>query len=154
MLSLSTKKGNKQNLNNYWTASLLTICIKLFEEIIFDTIFQRLTVNKLLNPNQSGFMAGDSYIHQLFSVTSKIYSNPSLEVWGVFLDISKAFDRDWHEGLICKIKCMNVKGDLLALTESFFFRKTTKSCSEWTRIWMADNQSWCSSGFSSWSIVY
>ena len=36
----------------------------------------------------------------------------------------------------------------------FFIWKTTKSCSEWTRIWIADNQNWCSSGFSSWSIVF
>ena len=36
----------------------------------------------------------------------------------------------------------------------FFIRKTTKSCSEWTKIWKADNQSWCSSGFNSWSIVF
>ena len=48
------KKGNRQILNNYRLVSLLPICSKLFEKIIFDTIFQHLTVNKLLNPNQSG----------------------------------------------------------------------------------------------------
>ena len=32
-----------------------------------------------------------------------------------FLDISKAFDRVWHEGLIYKIKCMHVTGLLLKL---------------------------------------
>ena len=35
------KKGNKQILNNYQPVSLLPICSKLFEKIIFDTIFQR-----------------------------------------------------------------------------------------------------------------
>ena len=51
---------------------------------------------KLLNPNQSGFMPGNSCIHQLISITHEIYAsfdaNPSLEVRDVFLDISKAFD--------------------------------------------------------------
>ena len=44
--------------------------------------------NNLLNPNQSGFMPGNSCIHQLISVTHEIYVsfdfNPSLEVRGVF----------------------------------------------------------------------
>ena len=58
-------------------------------------------VNKLLNPNQSGFMPGDSCIHELISITHEIYTffdaNPSLEVWGVFFDISKAFDHVWND---------------------------------------------------------
>ena len=83
--------------------------------------------NKLLNPNQSGFMAGDSCIHQLISVNHEIFAsfdaNPSLGVRGVFLDISKAFDRVWYEGLIYKIKYMGVKGDLPVLIESFLFER-------------------------------
>ena len=90
------KKGNKQILSNYRPVSVLPICGKRFEKIIFDTIFQHLMANKLLNPNQSGFMPGDSYIYQLISIIHEIYTsvdaNPSLEVRGGFLDISKAFD--------------------------------------------------------------
>ena len=83
-------------------------------------------------------MPGDSCIHQLISVTHEIYdsfdANPSLEVRDAFLDIYKAFDPVWHEGLIYKIKCIGVKGNLLALSESFFIQKKTKSCPEWTKI--------------------
>ena len=35
------------------------------------------------------------------------------EVRGVFLDISKAFDKVWHNGLIYKLKQNGVAGDLL-----------------------------------------
>ena len=81
------KKRSKQILNNYQPVSLLLICNKLFEKIIFDKIFQHLMVNKLLNRNQSGFIPGDSCIHQLISITREIYAsfdtNPSLEVGGV-----------------------------------------------------------------------
>ena len=54
----------------------------------------------------------------------------------VFLDISKAFDRVWHEGLIYKIKWMGLKGDLLALIESFLFKNQQRAVlngqeSEW-----------------------
>ena len=72
-------------------------------------------------------MPGDSCIHQLISITHEIFvsfdANPSLEVRGVFLDISKAFDRAWHEGLIYKIKCVGIKGDLLALIEASLFKR-------------------------------
>ena len=71
--------------------------------------------NKLLNLNQSGFVPGDSCIRQRISIIHEIYAscdaNTSLELRCVFLDISKAFDRVWHEGLTYKIKCMDVKGD-------------------------------------------
>ena len=52
----------------------------------------------------SGFGANNSCVHQLISITHNIYRafdvNPSLEVGGVFLDLSKLFDEVWREGLI------------------------------------------------------
>ena len=41
-----------------------------------------------------------------------------IEVRGVFLDISKAFDKVWYGGLIYKLKRNGVTGDLLRLIES------------------------------------
>ena len=88
-------------------------------------------------------MPGDSCIYQLISITDEIYTffdaNPSLEVRGVFLDISTAFVRVWHEGLIYKIKCTGLKGDLLALIESFLFERQQRVVlngqeSEWLTI--------------------
>ena len=73
--------------------------------------------------NQSGFRPGDSTINQLLSITHSIFEafdcNPSLEVRSVYLDISKAFDRVWHEGLIYKLKRCGVSGNLLLLLKSF-----------------------------------
>ena len=60
--------------------------------------------NNLVSSKQSGFRPGDSCINQLLSITPDIFTSfdKALEVRGVFLDISKAFDKVWHAGLTYK----------------------------------------------------
>ena len=119
------KKGDKQVIQNYRPVSLLPICGKIFECLIFNSIFNYFIENNLLSLHQSGFIPGYSCVQQLISITHEIYnafdcSNPSLEVRGiVFLDISKAFDNVWHDGLIYKLRRNGINGDLLRLIESF-----------------------------------
>ena len=38
---------------------------------------------------------------------------------GVFLDISKAFDKVWHSGLLFKLQAYGVEGQLLALLKAY-----------------------------------
>ena len=37
----------------------------------------------------------------------------------VFLDISKAFDKVWHDGLIFKLKSHSAEGNLLSLVKNY-----------------------------------
>ena len=72
--------------------------------------------NKVISPKQSGLRPGDSYVNQLLSVsheTSTSFNN-GLEVRTVHLDISKAFEKVWCNGLIYKLK-QSVKDKLLHL---------------------------------------
>ena len=57
--------------------------------------------NNLITPKQSVFRPGNSYINQLLSITHDISTSfdNNLEVRGEFLDISKAFNKVWHDGL-------------------------------------------------------
>ena len=101
------KKNDKQLVNNYRPISLLPIFGKIFEKIIFNKIYNFLLEENLLNSNQSGFRPSDSCINQLLTITHEIFEvfdcNPSLEIRSIFLDISKAFDKVWHEGLLYKL---------------------------------------------------
>ena len=76
---------------------------------------------KLLNPNQSGFRPSDSCINQLQSheIFETFDCNLSLELRSVFLDISKAFDKVWLEGLFYNLNSMAISGELYNLLKNF-----------------------------------
>ena len=117
-------KKNEENLKeNYRPISLLPIFGKILEKLIYDSLYSHLLSHELLNPNQSNFRPGDSTINQLLSITHTIFKaldcNPPLDVRSVYLDISKAFDRVWHDGLLYKLKRCGVSGPLLFLIQSF-----------------------------------
>ena len=124
------KKNNKQLVNNYRPISLLPIFGKIFEKIIFDRLYNFLLQEELLNPNQSGFRPSDSCINQLIAISHEIFEafdcNPSLEVRSVFLDISKAFDKVWHKGLLYKLKSMGISGKLYNLLENYFSERSQR----------------------------
>ena len=57
--------------------------------------------------------------YQLYMIYASFDCSPPRDVRGLFLDISKAFNRVWHEGRIYKIKSIDVTGLPLELIQSF-----------------------------------
>ena len=84
-------------VKNYRLISLLPIFGKMFERIIYNFLFNCFLSNRLFSPSQSGFLSGFSCIAQLLSIINEIQTafdeNPTVDVRGVFLDITKAFDK-------------------------------------------------------------
>ena len=117
------EKCDKQIINNYRPVSLLPICGKIFERLIFNSLYEYVEENKLLSMHQSGFRSNDSCVNLLLSIVHNLYKGfdayPTLEIPSVFLDMSKAFDKVWHQGLIFKLKSVGVSDSLLNLTKSF-----------------------------------
>ena len=125
----------KQSLKNYRPISLLRICGKIFELLIYNKMFEYFIENDLISYNQSGFNVisynqsgfkpGDSYINQLLSITNEIYKSfdEGYETSGVFLHISKAFDKVWNEGLLHKLKENVISGKLLDTVKEFYINE-------------------------------
>ena len=81
------KKANKQTLENFRPVSLFPICGKIFEHLIYNSLFEFFIANELISSNQSGFKPGDSCVNQLLSFTHEIYNllmmNMKLEVFSL-----------------------------------------------------------------------
>ena len=122
------KKNDKQLLKNYRLIPLLPICSKVLEKIIYNTMFECFIQNNLIAPNQPGFKTGDSCINQLVSITHEIYKSfdDGYEVRGVFLDILKAFDKVWHQGLHYKLRQNGISGELLNILTNFLDNRTQR----------------------------
>ena len=78
--------------------------------------FNFLIETRVFTPYQSGSLPGDSTVNQLTFLYNKICKalHEGLEVRFIYFDISKAFDKVWHKGLIFKLKIASIHGKLLA----------------------------------------
>ena len=118
------KKESKNLVKNYRPISLLPIFRKIFENVIYNSLFKYFLENNFLSDKQSGFRAGDSGTSQLPAITHEIHKsfdvNPSLETRDIFLDISKAFDKVWHKGLLFKLKCYGVESSFYNILKKYF----------------------------------
>ena len=125
------KKNEKNLKENYRPISLLPIFSKILENLIYESLYSHLERENLLIPNKSCFHPGDSTINQLLSITHYVFEafdcNPTLDVRSVYLDISKAFDGVWYEGLIYKLKRCGVSGNLLLLLQSFLSNRKQRT---------------------------
>ena len=115
----SYKKGDKQCLKYCRPVLLTPICGKILEENFFGKKF--FSKIKLVATNKSGFKTVDSCINQILSITHDIWKSfdEGYAVRGVFLDISKAFDKIQHEGIIFKFKQNGISRNLLELLADF-----------------------------------
>ena len=124
------KKDDKQLIKNYRPISLLPIRGKILEKTIFNHLYSYLTANRLITKNQSGIRPGDFTTNQLLYLVVEIQqafdSTECFEVHAVFLDISKSFDKVWHDGLIFKLKQNDISGRLLLLFPNYLSNR--KQC--------------------------
>ncbi|GBO18286.1 putative RNA-directed DNA polymerase from transposon BS [Araneus ventricosus] len=103
---------------NYRPISLLS---KLTENFILDKLNVHLVENKILCPEQFGFRKSLNTTHQLLRVVEYITSGFEKGecTEAVFLDIQKAFDRVWIQGLIHKLIRYKTPPHLLHLLKSY-----------------------------------
>jgi hypothetical protein len=108
------KKGSKFDPGNYRPVSLTSVCCKILESIIRDTVMEHLLENNLLYQSQHGFMPRKSCCTNLLeffeAATKSVDAGNPFDV--IFLDFSKAFDKVPRERLLEKIQAHGVRGNI------------------------------------------
>ena len=90
---------------SYRPISLISLIMKLFERVIDQRPRSHLEKIGFLNKHQSGFRKAKSTDDHLFRLSQSIMEsfNRGEHVVAAFLDVGKAFDNVWHNGLRYKI---------------------------------------------------
>ena len=135
------KKDSRSNYRNYRPISLLSVIGKVMERCVYKHIYNFIVVNNIITPNQSGFTPGDSAINQLLYITNEFGRalDAGKEIRVIFCDISKAFDRVWHKGLLKKLEAIGIKGPLLIWVQNYLSDRKQRVVinnvsSEWSNI--------------------
>jgi hypothetical protein len=131
------KKGNKCEVENYRPVSLLSVAGKCMERVIHKEMDRYFTEHKIISNLQAAFRAGNSTTWQLLELYNEILRSMDdrKEVLFCFCDVSKAFDRVWHKGLLRKLHRAGIRGKLLKWLEHYLKNRTHRvvvngKCSE------------------------
>ena len=132
------KKGTKTNPSNYRPISLLSVISKVQERIVQRHLYNY--VDPHLPTHQSGLRKRDGTELQLDRLVSEISESRDngKSVVACFFDLSKAFDRVWHHGLLAKLTHLGVCEDALAWLSSYLTKRRQRvrvnsSLSPWLR---------------------
>ena len=122
------KKENRSDKTNYRPISLLSSSSKILEKIVYKRLYEYLIDNNLLIEQNSGFKRKDSTVNQLLKFVHQIYQdiNSGKDTCLVFLDVSKAFDKVWHKGLLFKLRQLGIAGTLYDWLEHYLTARSQK----------------------------
>lgn len=114
--------------SSYRPISLLSSLSKLFERAILSRLTEHIEINNIVPAEQFGFRRGHSTTQQLSRVTNHIKRNIHVSKSTVMalLDVEKAFDNVWHEGLLHKLYRYNFPLYLIKVVKSYLDGRTFK----------------------------
>jgi len=109
---------------NYRPIALLSSISKIYEKIILEDI--QITISNKIREEQFAFHPGHSTDQQLTNLVDDISVNwnSKINTASVFIDVEKAFDKVWHEGLLYKMNKMHIHPSLIKIVHSFLQNRT------------------------------
>jgi hypothetical protein len=105
---------------SYRAISLLSSIGKVLEKVILTRLVKATDENSTIPDEQFGFRPKHSTVDQLINVTEFIAKGfgQKQSTGAIFLDVAKAFDTDWHDGLVYKLHAAGVPLAMVRLLNS------------------------------------
>ena len=115
------KSGPKTCKTSYRPISILPTISKVFESVMHDRLLKHCLENNVITEKQAAYLKGDSTVSQLLYIVHEIRKNwtENKISHGIFLDVSAAFDKVWHNGLLAKLSQVGVEGSFLDTVRSY-----------------------------------
>jgi hypothetical protein len=120
------KPGKNSKLaQSYRPISLLSSIGKVLEKVILTRLVKVTDENSTIPDEQFGFRPKHSTVDQLINVTEFIAKGfgQNQSTGAIFLDVAKAFDTVWHDGLVYKLHAAGVPLAMVRLLTSFLNRR-------------------------------
>ena len=113
---------------SYRPISLLNAMSKIYEKLLLHIFQNHSSTHNIAIPQQAGFTSQTSTTHQLARLTNHIHQGFKTRKLTVaaFLDVERAFDRVWHEGLLYKLIALEFPHNLILSMQSFLKNRTFK----------------------------
>ena len=132
------KKGNLQLCQNYRTISLISHPSKVMLKIILNRLQPQ--AEEIIAEEQAGFRAGRSTTEQIFNlrILCEKYLQHQQNLYHVFIDFKKAFDRVWHKALWATMRKYNINASIIPAIENLYDKAQSAvlfngSTGEWFR---------------------
>jgi hypothetical protein len=115
-----------QNPSHFRPISLLPTIGKVFERLILTRLTSFEEDNNIIIKQQFGFKSSHSTSQQVLRITEKaaLGFNRNKSLGLVLLDLRKAYDAVWHDGLLHKLIKFNYPRYLIKLISSFLSDRT------------------------------
>ena len=132
------KKGNLQLCQNYRTISLISRPCKVMLKIILNRL--KPQAEEIIAEEQAGFRARRSTTEQIFNlrILCEKYLQHQQNLYHVFIDFKKAFDRVWHEAVWSTMRKYNINASIIRAIENLYDKAQSAvlfngSTGEWFR---------------------
>ena len=139
------KKGNLQQCQNYRIISLISHPSKVMLKVILNRL--KPQAEKIIAEEQAGFRAGRSTTEQIFNlrIQCEKYLQHQQDLYHVFIDFKKAFDRVWHAALWATMYKYNICTNLIQVIKNLCNKATgavlfNSSIGDWFRTTVESNR--------------